>query len=306
MTTTTAAMRPPATALIGALFVLGAGLSWSFTGALLRLAPHLDAWQIQTYRGFGTACAFALLSIRQGRPVTWSAFVSLGLLGPIVMVALSVASVGFIVAIKLTTVANALFLSSCSPLLSAVLGYVILRERLSRPQVLAVALGFAGLLTIVGGGFEAGNGVGNIAALLSALGFASASICMRLTPSANFNPAMVAFGALSCAVSAAMCVATGSAVIVSPSETLVAFASGFVLIGGGFALFLRGAPWVPAVGQTVLAQTETVFGPIWVWLAFGEAPASTTLIGGAVILVAVVAMAFASGGSMKRVPTSEL
>ena len=52
-------------------------------------------------------------------------------------------------------------------------------------------------------------------------------------------------------------------------------------MGLGFALFLRGAPHVPAAGQTVLAQTETIFGPIWVWLAFGETPAVTTLIGGA-------------------------
>ena len=58
-------------------------------------------------------------------------------------------------------------------------------------------------------------------------------------------------------------------------------------MGLGFALFLRGAPHVrPA--QTVLAQTETIFGPIWVWLAFGETPASATLIGGAIILAAVV------------------
>lgn len=306
MTTTTTATQPPSTALIGALFVLGAGLSWSFTGALLRFAPHLDAWQIQTYRGFGTASAFWLLAWRQGRQVTWSGFIDLKWLGPVMMVALSVASIGFIVAIKLTTVANALFLSSCSPLLSAVLGFVVLRERLTVAQILAVTLGFAGLLTIVSGGFEAGNGVGNIAAVLSALGFATAAICMRIAPSLNFNPAMVAFGLLSCVVSAAMCIATGSTLVLSPSETLVAFASGFVLIGGGFVLFLRGAPWVPAVGQMVLAQTETVFGPIWVWLAFGEAPAPTTLIGGGIILVAVVAMAFANGGGARRVPTSEL
>ncbi len=304
--TTVSEIKPPATALIGALFVLGAGLSWSFTGALLRLAPHLDSWQIQTYRGLGSACAFALLSLTQGRRLSWSGFRQLGLLGPIVMIALSLASIGFIVAIKLTTVANALFLSSCSPLLSATLGFLILRESLNRRQVLSVALGFAGLLIIVGGGFEAGNGLGNVAAVLSALGFAGASICMRMAPERDFNPAMVAFGLLSSAVSAGVCLSSGTALVPASAEFLVAFASGFVLIGFGFALFMRGAPWVPAVGQTVLAQTETVFGPIWVWLLFGEAPASTTLIGGAIILVAVIAMAFASGGGLRRVPTSEL
>jgi len=269
------AIKPPATALIGALFVLAAGLCWSFTGALLRLAPHLDAWQIQTYRGLGTACAFVILSLSQRRPWGLRAFWRLGALGPVVMVALSVASLGFIVAIKLTTVANALFLSSCSPLLSASLGFFILREALTRRQIGSVALGLVGLLIIVGGGFEAGNGIGNIAAVLSALGFASASICMRMAPERDFNAAMVAFGLLSSLVAGGMCVWQGTTLAPAFGEILVAFASGFVLIGFGFALFLRGAPWVPAVGQTVLAQTETVFGPVWVWLAFGEAPASS-------------------------------
>ena len=45
-------------------------------------------------------------------------------------------------------------------------------------------------------------------------------------------------------------------------------------MGLGFACFLRGAPRVPAAAQTVLAQTETIFGPVWVWLAFSEVPAA--------------------------------
>jgi drug/metabolite transporter (DMT)-like permease len=272
----------------------------------LRFAPHLDPWQIQTWRGLGSAGAFALLSLGQGRPLTFAGFRALSWLGILVMVALSVASIGFIVAIKLTTVANALFLSSCSPLLSAILGFVILNERLSLKQAGAVALGLVGLVTIVGGGFEAGNSIGNVMAVLSALGFASASIAMRIAPTSDFNPAMVAFGLLSCVISASVCLGSGTTLLPDLTEAGVAFASGFVLIGGGFALFLRGAPWVPAVGQTVLAQTETVFGPIWVWLVFGEMPAATTLVGGAIILAAVIAMAFASGGGMRRVPTSEL
>ena len=68
-------------------------------------------------------------------------------------------------------------------------------------------------------------------------------------------------------------------------------------MGLGFACFLRGAPRVPAAAQTVLAQTETIFGPVWVWLAFGEAPAAPTLIGGSVILAAVVSMAAASSAA---------
>jgi drug/metabolite transporter (DMT)-like permease len=81
------------------------------------------------------------------------------------------------------------------------------------------------------------------------------------------------------------------------SDTIVGFAAGFLIMGLGFTLFLRGAPAVPAVGQAVLAQTETVFGPLWPWLVFGETPARSTLIGGIVILSAVVAMTYAGGAA---------
>jgi drug/metabolite transporter (DMT)-like permease len=92
--------------------------------------------------------------------------------------------------------------------------------------------------------------------------------------------------------------ATGKSLFPPPFETLAAFANGSIFMGLGFALFVRGAPDLPAAGQTVLAQTETIFGPVWVWLLFAETPLPTTLLGGAIILAAVTVMAVA-GASAK-------
>jgi drug/metabolite transporter (DMT)-like permease len=289
-------VKPPASALFGALYVLLAGMAWSFNGVLLRFAPDLDAWQIQTWRGLGCALAFVLIARLQGRPAGLSQFVALRSTGIVIMIAGAVASIGFIIAIKLTTVANALFLSSCSPLLSALLGFVLLGERLGRSQMAAVGLGIAGLLVIVGGGIEAGSLVGNIAALASALGFATMSVAMRMAPGRDYNAAMIAMGLFSALVCAIGCVVKGVPLVPPIEGIAIAFASGFVLIGIGFAFFVRGAPWVPAVGQTLLAQTETIFGPIWVWIAFKEQPAMATLYGGAIILLGVVTMAAAGAG----------
>ena len=104
---------------------------------------------------------------------------------------------------------------------------------------------------------------------------------MRYGPRRDYSPAVFAYGLMASAISAGACLARGDALVPSALGALTAFAAGFLVMGLGFALFLRGAPRVPAAGQTVLAQTETIFGPIWVWLAFGETPAVTTLIGGA-------------------------
>ncbi len=285
------AIRSQPRFLAGALYVLAAGLCWSFTGVFIRLAPHLDSWQFLVYRGLGTAVAFALLArSREPRALPNR------LQGAIATLALSLSAIGFIVALKLTSVANALFLSSSSPLLSAVLGFLVLGERLDARQVGSVALGFCGLAVIVGGGFETGHIVGDLLAVLSALSFATVSVCMRLAPDRDFAPAMVGYGVLSALLAAGVTLGEGATLAPPLFETLSAFAAGFVLMGLGFTLFLRGAPVVPAVGQTVLAQTETIFGPVWVWLAFGETPATATLVGGAIILAAVIAMA-ASGAS---------
>jgi drug/metabolite transporter (DMT)-like permease len=292
-----ATMRPQSRFFAGALSVLAGGLCWSFTGVFIRLAPHLDAWQFLVYRGLGVAVAFTLLARSRGRSAILADLIALGPLGVVATLALSMAAIGFIVALKLTSVANALFLSSCAPLLSAILGFFILGERLAIRQIGAVALGFCGLVIIVGGGFEAGHVAGDVCGLLCALSFAIVSVCMRLAPKRDFGPAMVGYGVFSALVAAAVALSQGATLAPPPLETLCAFAAGFVLMGLGFALFLRGAPLVPAVGQTLLAQTETIFGPVWVWLAFGETPAAATLVGGAVIFAAVVAMALTGGGA---------
>jgi drug/metabolite transporter, DME family len=130
--------------------------------------------------------------------------------------------------------------------------------------------------------------------VLTALGFAGASVAMRCGRRRDYSPAVFAYGLMACAISASVCAARGVTLLPPSLETLAAFAAGFLVMGLGFMFFLRGAPHVPAAGQTVLAQTEAIFGPVWVWLAFGETPAAATLIGGAIILGAVVSMAGAS------------
>ena len=279
--------------VIGALFVLAAGLTWSFTGIFTHLAPDTDAWQFLTYRCLGTALAFVLINRLLGHGSIVLRLMRLGWLGLAVSFAFAMSATCFIVAMKITTVANALFLSSCSPILSAVLGRIVLGEKLSSLQIGAVVLGFVGLGVIMGGGIEAGSLAGNICAFVCAIGFAVASLGMRYAPKLDFLPSIFGYGVMGALFAAFMCVSRGATLQLPVPQMLVAFAAGFVVMGRGFCFFLRGAQHVPAVGQTVLAQTETVFGPIWVWLIFNERPSDATLIGGVIILVAVITMAYA-------------
>jgi DME family drug/metabolite transporter len=278
----------------GAILVLAAGLCWSFTGIFLRLAPHFDPWQFLAWRSLGTACAIAVISRIGGYGSLPGRLISLGRIGAVVTCTFAVASITFIISMKTTTVANALFLSSCAPLLAAALGYFVLGEKLSPWQMASVALGLAGILIIVSGGLGSGSLIGNLCALTTALGFASASVAMRRGRARDYSPAIFGYGLIACAFSALVCFGKGVSLASPPSDVVAALVGGLLPMGLGFACFLRGAPRVPAAAQTVLAQTETIFGPVWVWLAFGEEPAATTLIGGSVILAAVISMAVAS------------
>ena len=238
-----AALRSQSRFIAGALSVLAGGLCWSFTGVFIRLAPHLDAWQFLIYRGLGVALAFALIARSKGRGAILADFLALGPLGVVAALALSMAAIGFIVALKLTSVANALFLSSCAPLLSAILGFLILGERLG---VAADRRDGARLLRSRRSSSAAASRPAISPATpggsLCALSFAVVSVCMRLAPERDFGPAMVGYGVFSALVAASVALAEGATLAPPLMEALCGFAAGFVLMGLGFALFLRGAP----------------------------------------------------------------
>ena len=124
----TTATAPQTRYVAGALSVLAGGLCWSFTGVFVRLAPHLD--RLAVPRLSRARRRRRLRADRARRGAHSPAFARSASLGMVATAALSFAAIGFIVALKMTSVANALFLSSCAPLLSALLGFAILGERL--------------------------------------------------------------------------------------------------------------------------------------------------------------------------------
>ncbi len=276
----------------GALLALAAGTMWSFGGVTVRLAPDSDAWQYLLWRSAGVILALeawslmrgqGLLLVRFARAVGGGAWIDVA-----AALSLTLAAVGFVYAMKATTIANAIFFASVTPLISMVLGRVILREALTPAGIVAIGLGLAGLGVMVGADFGRGTLGGDLVALLSSLGFAVYSICVRMAPTRDFAPALPAYAVISIALCAAITMANGRTLTPPPQDIGMALLHGAVFIGIGNTLFNKAAPRVPAVGLVVLAQTETILSPLWAWLIVGETPAASTLAGGALILSGVV------------------
>ena len=279
-------------ALIGSILVLCAGLSWSFSGLLVRNAPNLDPWQFLSYRSIGLALAFAVLDHINKRPPLLPRLMQLGWPGALAAVLMALAFITYIFALMNTTVANALFISSLAPILSALIGFVVLGERLNRGMGIAVVIGIAGLAVMVNGAIGGGNLFGNLIALCPPLCFALYSVLLRLRPKQDSSAIVNGFSLLVILIAFPMMLLNGSDIFPPMREAGTAFINGFLTMGLGFYLFQRGAPRIPAVSQTLLAQTETLAGPIWVWLLLNERPSVNTLIGGSIILFAVVLMAY--------------
>jgi DME family drug/metabolite transporter len=275
----------------GVALVLMAGVCWSIVGLVVRLMEGATGWQILFYRSLSLGLfLFLVLAIRsRGRPL--HAFRRAGVSCLLGGLALVVAFCGSIFAIRNTSVANAMFLFATAPFMAALLGLVILKESVRRATWMAMAVGGLGVALMVAEGLSLGHFLGNAAAVISALGFAFFAVALRWQHKEDMMPAVCLGGFFTAAIAGTIALAVGEGLAVSAYDLALACALGLVQLGLGMTLFTYGSKAVPAAELALLAMTEVLLGPVWVWLVLGETAGPWTLVGGAVLMVAIAANA---------------
>ena len=208
---------------------------------------------------------------------------------------------GGIYAIQTTTVANAMFLFASAPFFAAILGWIILRESVRRATWIATAIGTVGIAIMVIDGISVGHVIGNISALLSALGFAIFTIALRWGKLGDMLPAVFLAGIFAIIVSGILCVLNNYEFLLSTNDALIALSMGVFQVGAGLAIYTIGSKVVPAAELALLSMTEVLLGPFWVWLFLGETASVYTLIGGVILLLAITGNAL-TGIRRKPVP----
>ncbi len=277
--------------LVASLMAVSAGAVWALGVITVRLANHTDAYQYLIWRSVGVVLVSEIISRARRQGWMLPRAYNQGRMMLTGCVALFLASLAYVYALKNTTSANAAFLASVTPLFAVIMARVFLGERLSRVTLGAVALAFTGLVVIVLGDLSAGNMAGNIAALVSSLGFAGYTICVRSEPKHDWSPILPGYGFLMIIVCAAVTLANGRTVFPPAADMVQAMVHGGIFIVAGTLLFNAGSRHVPAVPMTVFAQSETVLVPVFVLLWFGDVPKALTLLGGAIIVAAVIGKA---------------
>lgn len=278
---------PVTTYKAGAILVLLAGFLWSSMGLFIRLIETAGTWHILFYRSLGLVpVLLVLLALRSGAP--FAAIHRAGRDGRIGGVALVLAFAGAIYAIQTTSVANAVFLFAASPLMTALLAWPVLREPVRKATWAAIVVAGGGIFLMVGQGLTPGALLGNAAALVSAAGFAVFTVALRRGRAGDMLPAVVIGGALSALVAFAVITLSGASLVVPPRDVGLALIMGAVILGGGMAAYTAGSRALPAVELTLLSMVEVMLAPVWVFLLLSEKASASTLLGGAILLTAIL------------------
>lgn len=277
----------------GVMLVLAAGSLWSLMGLGLRQIEAASVWAIMFWRSVGMVPVLVawIAWTSGGKPV--AAVRSVGVAGAIGGFGLVFAFAGAIYAIQTTTIANAVFLFTASPFVAAVLGWILLRERVTPATWAAIAVAVVGMFVMVREGLAVGALVGNIAALLSAVGFGAFSVALRWGKLADMLPAALLGAVFSALAAALVIVILGEPLVVSLRDMGIATGIGAVVLAVGMILFTTGSRVIPAADLTLFSLIEVLLAPLWVWVFLGETVSSGTFVGGAILLAAVAFNAIA-------------
>jgi drug/metabolite transporter, DME family len=271
----------------GVALVLAAGTLWSLMGLCLRQIEAASVWQILFWRSVGMVpvqLAFVWWT-SSGRPL--AQIRKVGLAGAIGGLGLVFAFAGAIYAIQTTTIANAVFLFTASPFVAAILGWIVLGEKVRPWTWAAILLAVFGMFLMVREGLAMGAVQGNIAALLSAAGFGAFSVCLRWGKVGDMLPVSMLGGVFSILVAGLVLVLGEQAIAVSPHDIAVSAGMGAAILALGMVMYTLGSKVIPAAELTLLSLIEVLLAPIWVFVILGETASRATFIGGGVLLVAV-------------------
>jgi drug/metabolite transporter (DMT)-like permease len=282
VTTATVALEGSRRQRRGQIYVALAAVAWSTAGVLQRQLTLETSTQVFGRAVFAGAALLAYVAIvERGRVL--EAFRSIGLAGVAVALCVATASGAFIGALNHASVARVLFILAVSPMLAALLARVALGEPITRRTVLAMALALGGVALMLGSPGE-GSLAGDGLAFLAALAFAVMIVITRWRHDVSMAPATC----LSQAILVVAFLPVASPGAIGGDDVFWLAALGIGQIGLGFALLTVGARLIPAAQVGLITLLEVVLGPVWVWLALDERPSTLTLVGGAIVIGAIV------------------
>ena len=284
------------------------GLLLTFT-AVLILSPdallvrliECDLWTLLFWRCLLTAMMTSLFLLIRYQSGFLQSFKATGRTGLFSGLVLCCGALLFVSSLRQTSVANTLIILSATPVFSSLFSALFLRERIALHTRLAIGVCFAGILLIFSGSLKSGLLVGDLLALGATLMWAINLVILRRGRAVNMIPANVIGNLL---VVPLVLLLGAQPLAVSAGD------AGYLLLLGGlvlpvaFAMITLGPRYLPAPEVSLILLTETILGPIWVWLVLAEVPDPTTLIAGILIVGTLLLHTLLSLRNLRKRATS--
>ena len=270
--------------LPGSLLIFFGALSLSFGGLIVKSFEGATLWQILFWRSLFFSLTVLTFLIITYKSKVLKSFHDSGLPGFIGGLILSIGFCGYVFAMYNTTVANTNFIISLQILFLAIFGFFFLKEKINLITLISIILAMSGVLLMVGNSLSPGELSGNLAAFTMPITFAVLIMIVRKFPSVDMVPAQFVAGVSSCLIGLSL----SPTIMISPHDIFLGFLAGFFQIGFGFIFITIGARTTPSAMVGIIMLSESVLGPIWAFLFVNEIPSLYGLIGGAIILFAVL------------------
>ena len=259
----------------GPICILAASVCWSFGGLLIKYIPW-HAMAIVGLRALLAACVFIVfrrsvkISFTKGNMITAAS--------------LSLTTIMFVFANKLTTSAAAILLQFTSPIFIILIHLIFYKTKPKPREAVVVSLTICGMLLFFTGQLDGGSMLGNVLAIGSGVFFAGVCVGNRMEDTKPEQAIFMGF-ILNAVVGAPFAFFSATA---DPIAWGAIFILGAVQVGLAYVFFSIGIKRTPALLACLIAALEPVLNPLWVALVTGEIPGPMSMAGGVVIILSIV------------------
>jgi drug/metabolite transporter (DMT)-like permease len=268
---------------LGVSLVAAAAVAWSTAGYFSELV-HVALFPTLVWRNVfgGTFMLGFMIATQRGAAI--AAFRSLGRIGWLAATVNGLSMICYLGALRHTSVANVVVIYATAPFVAAGIAFLLYRDRATRRTLATGAIALAGVAITVGGTPSTTGLFGDLLAVGMTFGLAIFTIIARR----HRDRSMLAAATASAWIGALVALPFADTLRVSTVQLGQLALFGVTSFGLGLILYSIGARHLHAARSALITALDTPLAPLWVWIAFGQSPAVAAVIGGVLVMVAVV------------------
>jgi drug/metabolite transporter (DMT)-like permease len=248
---------------------------------LIRLADS-DGWALLFWRGLSYAIGVSVIVWMMHGSQAINVCRKIGKGGLLIGFLAGITAGTFLFAIEYTSIANTLVIISTSPVMIAIIAWIMLKEKVSFVTFMAMAIVFIGIYIVMSESFGGSNFKGDIYALITSIMMGVTFTLTRKYKNLDMIPTNIVGGM----VAAVIALVFADSLTLTTNAMIYIVATGFIL-SISFSLIVMAPRYIPAAEVGMIMPLETVLGTLIAWIAINEVPSSSALVGGSIVIVAL-------------------